>query len=339
MNRISISPVGIPKRIDKLIERFEKDKKQKEIALYGETKSDYFLKNKDICESIDMSTTKFSKIRNGKQNPTYEDIQSIAEFFGISAEEFLTGNPPRIKMDIEELGLETNVIKNIKKMNLENHDYIIFLNFLLEDEQIADLFFMVVDIYANSPMLKIMPLTAKANSTEFLPMNYDTGNEMLKILMAKDLFKIFDYIKQRWDTYFKRLTKTKLPKQDKNTELDKRFRDKKKQNITKYDVIGALKELQEQLANLDLQELSNQHSEEDDNFEEEAHNDVDTKIRNSTIYATKCIEELAHQYALEFTGIENSVSSNQHSEQIDKLKNKTLMQIEKIAKYYNELKE
>lgn len=204
-------------------------------------------KQKEIAKELKITESTLSKWLTGQRTLRIDEVLMMSRFFRISCDELLTGEKPEYRQISDEYGLNTKSQEWLLKNTKENKELISVLNIILNDDKIANVLFRSILIYACAIQVKIMPLVQKKKKEEFIYVDNDTSDDMMKMLATQNIQRLLEYTREAWDEAIRRRTKITIPKKYLKTETEKRVRTKKKQQVTQMDFIRMQEEIKNEL--------------------------------------------------------------------------------------------
>lgn len=155
--------------------------------------------HKDIAQAIGVSPSDFSKLfsENSKRTLYAEEALKLAQYFGITCEELLTGNSPQNTKICEQIsGLSNSSISWLTDKNIKT-EYINLLNTILSDRLLANTFFQTLLIYVNSPIFRVSSLSPISHKS----LSFSASNELMKTISTTYMMNLLDRIKDKWNQH------------------------------------------------------------------------------------------------------------------------------------------
>lgn len=271
------------------------------------------LKQKDLAELAELPYKRITNIeRHGVDKISYDELENLRPYLGFSYEKLIMNQLPNMVNYSTKYNLGDAALKWLKEQppHTSNID---FLNLLFRHPTEFEDILMAMSIYVNCRYISADYIDKKGNRIKVREFDLMDGAQTKAVRIIRQAL---------------------------NNLIDNRFLETEKDMIKEITAEQKLKEIHEELTVRLMKSRERKLSQEkkiiewDNGVFSRPENVEENTEEEFTIFATKCIEELAAQYAKERAEILDNVSEEQRTKKIDELKNETLSYIEKIAKYY-----
>lgn len=216
-------------KIKKNINNLKKEKSMRETCGHKA------ILDKDIAKKLNISPSAYCKRLSGEYPFYADELVKIADFFGVSCDEVITGKPPEITAVYDSTPLDKASISFINKLNYELPDCIELLNIILNNNDknhLGERLLKTILYYCYGDIFKI---SSVSDST---PLNADSSIRILKLLALDDLSYLLDDIAKEWerkmespDTALEKAMREKDAEQAPSPETRRRLRIKAKSNL------------------------------------------------------------------------------------------------------------
>lgn len=215
----------------------------------------------EIAEKIGMNKSSFSKLLNGRRELSADEAIDLAQFFNISCDELLRGRDAEYVQISDEYGLGQRAWEQLKAWQKERPEFNVILDMILGDEKMADILLRAILIYANAVQVKVVPLTAN-DPSQYIYVDCDTSEDMLNYLSSNYINRVLECFKREWEKRMEQDLKIRFNKRYAGTEIEKRIKGKKKQNVTMIDFIAEQAKVESELDELEKFYLLKKHLDE-----------------------------------------------------------------------------
>lgn len=216
--------------IEKIKENIERLKREKEIR---DSDGQEIIFDNKIAEEIGLSSSTYCKRIQGHSLLSAEELTKIANFFGVTCDEVITGVSPAERPQYENSPVDKSVAEWINQFKYECPDSIALFNIIFnknDKNHLGERLIKTILYYCYGDIFKI---SSVSDST---PLNVNSSIRMLKLLALDDLSYLLDDIAKEWrrkmespDTALEKTIREK--KQLLSTETRRRLRIKAKSNL------------------------------------------------------------------------------------------------------------
>lgn len=243
--------------ISKIKENIERLKREKEIR---DSDGQEIIFDNKIAEEIGLSSSTYCKRIQGYSLLSAEELTKIADFFGVTCDEVITGVSPAERPQYENSPVDKAVAEWVNQFKYECPDSIALFNIIFnknDKNHLGERLIKTILYYCYGDIFKI---SSVSDST---PLNADSSIRMLKLLALDDLSYLLDDIAKEWerkmespDTSLEKAMREKDKEQTPSPETRRRLRIKAKSNlkmkknkVSTVKLINLIEDLGENTAN------------------------------------------------------------------------------------------
>lgn len=179
--------------IEKIKENIEGLKREKE---FRDSDGQEIIFDNKIAEEIGLSPSAYCKRIQGYSLLSAEELTKIANFFGVTCDEVITGVSPAERPQYENSPVDKAVAEWINQFKYECPDSIALFNIIFnknDKNHLGERLIKTILYYCYGDIFKI---SSVSDST---PLNADSSIRMLKLLALDDLSYLLDDIAKEWE--------------------------------------------------------------------------------------------------------------------------------------------
>lgn len=216
--------------IDKIKDNIDRLKEEKQNR---DGNSQELIFDNEIAYALGMKPSSYCKRLHGVSDFSAKELISLANFFGVSCDEIITGESSREIIEYEPNPIDKAVRQWINQFNNEDSDCIELFNIIFnknDRNHLGERLIKTILYYCYGDIFKI---SSVSDST---PLNADSSIRMLKLLALDDLSYLLDDIAKEWerkmespDTALEKAMREK--EQAPSPETRRRLRIKAKSNL------------------------------------------------------------------------------------------------------------
>lgn len=216
--------------IEKIKYNIEKLKEEKQSR---EGNSQELIFDNEIAYELGMNPSTYCKRLHGVSDFSAKELIALANFFGVSCDEIITGVAPKDKSRYENSPIDKSVMDWVKQFHYENPDCIKLFNIIFnknDRNRLGERLIKTILYYCYGDIFKI---SSVSDST---PLNADSSIRMLKLLALDDLSYLLDDIAKEWERKMEKPVTTlekamREREQAPSVETRRRLRIKAKSNL------------------------------------------------------------------------------------------------------------
>lgn len=218
--------------IDKIKDNIDRLKEEKQIR---DSDGQILIFDSKIAKKLGIKPSTYCKRLHGVSDFSAKELIALANFFGVSCDEIITGEPSRERIEYEPNPIDKAVRQWINQFNKEDSDCIELFNIIFnknDRNRLGERLIKTILYYCYGDIFKV---SSVSDST---PLNADSSIRMLKLLALDDLSYLLDDIAKEWerkmekpDTTLEKAMREKDKEQAPSAETRRRLRIKAKSNL------------------------------------------------------------------------------------------------------------